>query len=195
MSSNLGRQVKWQDNKGGWHTGRIVTTPLGIGVTYLEPRLVKHYIMPPYDSSIPSGFNLIKEDNCGTLTWVESNKLSPWPDVEYCSTCCKEKDKCVCKSGNQTALNVKEAELAYEEFIKAAKSKKPDMWWEYSTLLCLTGKSLGIKDTSHHLWIPGGIPITSRNEVEEEALLTLNSKLQEEYAEQVIQNQIECNYT
>lgn len=169
MSSNLGRQVKWQDDKGGWHTGREVTTPLGVGVTYFEPRLVKRYIMPPYDSSIPSGFNLVKEDNCGTLTWVESNKLSDWPITRYCSVCCKEKDKCECNKGSW-GHTLSTHKQVMEEIVQPIPQSKVTREEVLQAVL-------------------------EQIKEEEEALLTLNSKLQEEYAEQVIQNQIECNYT
>ena len=184
MSSNLGRKVKWQDNKGGWHTGREVTTPLGVGVTYLELRLVKRYIMPPYDdSSIPHGLTLIKEDHCGTLTWVESNKLQSWPDVKYCSVCCKEQDKCECgkavtisKPSNQ--LPTPQSKVTREEVLQAASEES-----------MLSQRSL-LQQALEQI------------KEEEEGLLRANkelsmeaNQLQEEYAEQLIQNQIERNYS
>lgn len=168
MSNNLGRQVKWLDDKGGWHTGRVVL--LSDSVELLITRGVNN---PPHHLE-----NLVKEDHCGTLTWIETIQLEKWPDVKYCSRClrpltsegiCKEQDKCECNKGSwghtlsthkqvmeEIVQPIPQSRVTRDEVIKAAIEQ--------------------IKE-------------------EEEALLTANSKLQEEYAEQVIQNQIERNYT
>lgn len=80
-SDNLGRYVKWRDDDGGWHTGRVVTYP------------------PPYDGltargvswNVPMGQAILVSESCtGKLVWVRSGALekapmrSEWePDYEH----------------------------------------------------------------------------------------------------------------
>lgn len=84
-TSCLGRKVKWVGKDGGWKTGRVLTFSTGA-----EAALLKGY------ASQTIKWILVKEDNCGTITEVELSSLQPWPDVEYCSRCTKEKGKCKC---------------------------------------------------------------------------------------------------
>lgn len=60
-----GTAIHWQDESGGWHTGRIVLRPSGQNATEYTPSV--GYV------------SLVKEDCCGTLTWVAESALKPWP--------------------------------------------------------------------------------------------------------------------
>lgn len=110
MSSNLGRRVKWESRKdGGWKTGRVITL-FDCNECYFRPET--------RNGSIE--YLLIKEDYCGTLSWVDSRLLQNWPDVEYCSRCTKEKDKCECKKATKQEEEHVTKQLAkqYIDFLK-----------------------------------------------------------------------------
>ena len=156
MNQNLGRTVKWQDDDSGWHIGRVVLGPYRAEM-----------------QTIASGkwVTLVKESNCGTLSWAESDRLSNWPDVKYCSRClrpltsegsCKEADKCICNEP------VNKSALTYQG---ACQVPQPKVTRDEVIRACIEQ----IKE-------------------EEEGLLTLNKQLQEAYEDQVVLNQIERNY-
>lgn len=133
-SNNLGRQVKWQDEEGGWHTGRVV---LGLAGNPLES-LCESYLLKDSENNWKT---LVKEDHCGTLTWVWSIKLEPWPDVKYCSACLKEADKCECPT-----MHV----------VRLPKVNERNRWGNWGEgyfplkLECLTGKTLTITEEMRH---------------------------------------------
>lgn len=85
-TSCLGRKVKWVGKDGGWKTGRVIQFSCGIEAKLSA--LQQHGSGP--------AIALVKEDHCGTITEAELSSLQPWPDVEYCSRCTKEKNKCEC---------------------------------------------------------------------------------------------------
>lgn len=83
--SNLGQLVKWQDGigeqGGGWHTGRLVTKPSGEGPVryFTENPGYRKDSATNTDEQFHSNY-LVQESCCGTLTWVESSRLSKYLD-------------------------------------------------------------------------------------------------------------------
>jgi hypothetical protein len=61
--------VKWQDDDGGWHTGRIVIVQ---GARIFSASQATN--QPAGGVQV-----LVKESCCGTLTWVDTRRLEHWP--------------------------------------------------------------------------------------------------------------------
>jgi hypothetical protein len=68
-SDNLGRAVKWQDDDGGWRTGREVTLPNSHAPVTFQGTYVDY-----------EDYRLIRESCDGKLTWVLYAALQDWPD-------------------------------------------------------------------------------------------------------------------
>ncbi len=74
---NLGRRVKWQDHEGGWHTGRVVTSPARLGYPKME--MTMRHIIRGHDATINAGDETLIRESCdGRLSWVNKLKLQDW---------------------------------------------------------------------------------------------------------------------
>lgn len=135
MSNYLGRKVKWVGEDGGWKTGRTVTLPdlLGIG----NPAEVYFRI-----EGLATKVIKVIHDCDGPTDWIEENKLLPWPDVEYCSRCTKEKGKCECNPLNNFANQV--TKINYD-------ISKPK---EFNKLDCSKGGKIQFNTWKPSMWIP-----------------------------------------
>lgn len=75
--SNLGQLVKWQDGVGeqggGWHTGKLILKPS-------RTEYVRYFVDSPGrgNGHDLTEMLLVQESCCGTLTWVESSRLSEY---------------------------------------------------------------------------------------------------------------------
>lgn len=76
MSNNLGRSVRWIDNEGGHHTGRVVTLPS-------SKQEVKYSNYRPEHTPHLTDMTLVRESCNLYLTWVPSESLQPYPNKTF----------------------------------------------------------------------------------------------------------------